>query len=265
MAKNKTSVLGWLRKGLLLYVLIMVALSAWLTRARSTDWDEPLRVAAYPVNADGSVAARDYIDALTVDDFADVAVFLRREGKRYAMTLDEPVRFVVGKQVTRAPPSPPAQRRLLGVMAWSLKLRYYAWREQRAQAIRFPDIRLFVLYHDPATNPQLAHSVGLKEGLIGVVNAYASRRDTARNNVVIAHEILHTLGATDKYDPATNLPRHPDGFGQPQQSPLWPQTKAEIMAGRIAIGPTEAVMPERLRQAVVGPLTAQEIRWVEAP
>ena len=43
------------------------------------------------------------------------------------------------------------------------------------------------------------------------------------NDMVIAHELLHTLGATDKYDPVNNAPRFPDGYGDPQQMPLYPQ------------------------------------------
>ena len=35
---------------------------------------------------------------------------------------------------------------------------------------------------------------------------------TGPNNVVIAHELLHTVGATDKYDPVTDAPRIPDGL-----------------------------------------------------
>ena len=38
---------------------------------------------------------------------------------------------------------------------------------------------------------------------------------TEENNVIVAHEILHTFGATDKYDPATTQPRYPDGYAEP--------------------------------------------------
>jgi hypothetical protein len=147
-------------------------------------------------------------------------------------------------------------------MLWSLKLRYYAWREQRAQDLPDPDIRLFIVYHDPETHEVLSHSVGLQKGLIGIVNAFASKREASRNNIVIVHELLHTLGATDKYDPATNLPLFPHGYAEPQRRPAVPQAHAEIMAGRRPLSATEAAMPDRLTQVVVGPQTAAEIRWV---
>jgi hypothetical protein len=80
--------------------------------------------------------------------------------------------------------------------------------------------------------------------------------------VVIAHELLHVFGATDKYDPATNQPLVPQGLANPQARPLYPQRKAEIMGGRIALSPTEARMPSSLRASLVGPETAREIGWM---
>ena len=46
----------------------------------------------------------------------------------------------------------------------------------------------------------MAHSTGLQKGMLGVVNAFASADQEGSNAVVIAHELLHTFGATDKYD-----------------------------------------------------------------
>jgi hypothetical protein len=83
-----------------------------------------------------------------------------------------------------------------------------------------------------------------------------------KNNVVLAHEILHTLGATDKYDLKTSSPLYPDGYADPEQEPLHPQEYAEIMGGRIAVSETEVAMPESLAYTVIGPKTAREIRWI---
>ena len=43
-----------LRILILLLILLFVALNTYFDRVYSTDWDIPLRVAAYPINADGS-------------------------------------------------------------------------------------------------------------------------------------------------------------------------------------------------------------------
>jgi hypothetical protein len=106
------------------------------------------------------------------------------------------------------------------------------------------------------------HSLGLQAGLLGVVYAYADESLNEPNNVVIAHEVLHALGATDKYDAETNQPLFPQGYGEPDAEPRYPQAWAEIMAGRIAISDDEAEMPDGLADVLVGPETATEIRWL---
>ena len=122
---------------------------------------------------------------------------------------------------------------------------------------------MYLVYHDPAQRPRLPHSAGLRDGLLGVVNVFASSAMSGANNVVIAHEFLHTLGATDKYDPANNQPRFPDGYADPEREPLHPQALAEIMAGRIPVSESAAGQPRSLNQVLIGPLTAREINWVQ--
>jgi hypothetical protein len=143
---------------------------------------------------------------------------------------------------------------------WSLRLRYWAWRAS-GHVPEPEDIRLFVLFHDPALTPAVPHSLGLSKGLIGVVYAFAAAEMNGSNNVVMAHEMLHTLGATDKYDPANDAPRFPEGFGNPHQVPLYPQAFAEVMAGRRMLSPDRWAQPDGLDQVVIGPATALEIRW----
>ena len=121
---------------------------------------------------------------------------------------------------------------------------------------------LFVVYHDAKLTPMVPHSLGLQKGLIGVAHVFAAPEQSAENLVVIAHEVMHTVGATDKYDPATNLPVFPDGYADPQLAPLLPQSLAELMAGRIAVSSTEAQMPRGLGAVLVGHRTAAEIGWV---
>jgi len=97
-------------------------------------------------------------------------------------------------------------------------------------------------------------------GLIGLINGFASKSYRGSNNVVIAHELMHTLGATDKYN-QLNLPTHPGGFAAPFQEPLFPQRQAEIMGGRIPVSATQAIIPNNLGQVVVGAFTAAELNW----
>ena len=84
----------------------------------------------------------------------------------------------------------------------------------------------------------------------------------ARNRIVIAHELMHILGASDKYDPRTGQPFAPDGLANPSKIPLYPQNQAEIMAGRIAVSASSWAQPTSLSACVIGEVTASEIGWL---
>ena len=247
------------RIGILLVILFIVAATTWSDRQRTTDWSFPLWVGVFPVNGDGTPVTAQYIAALDPGQFAAIDGFFAAEAHAYGVTLEQPVKVVLYPPVTDLPPRLPPSAGLAGTIWWSLKLRYYTWQHAGSTPA---DIRLFVLYHDAETTSAVPHSLGLQAGLLGVVYAYADDVLDEPNNVVIAHEVLHTLGATDKYDPATNQPLFPQGYGERDAEPLFPQTLAEIMAGRIAISDDQAEMPDGLSSVVVGPETATEIRWL---
>lgn len=250
-----------LRILILLLVLFMVAMGSLLDKLRSTDWDRPLLVVLYPINGDGSAAAGDAVAGLRVEDFHAIETFFAEEAAHYGLPLKEPVDIALGPVLNEQPPVPPHERSVPAVMWWSLKMRYWAWRVTDGNGPS-ADIRMFLLYYDPALQPRLPHSLGLQKGLLGVANVFASRRQREANNVVIAHEILHTVGATDKYDPRDNRPLFPAGYAEPGRSPRLPQVYAEIMAGRIPVSETRTIDAEGLDQAVIGEATAREIRWL---
>jgi hypothetical protein len=246
---------------ILLVVLLWAAVHTWFERSSSTGWQKPLWVGLFPVNADGTAAAQSYIDGLESGEFADIGDFMAREAHRYGRPLAEPVHLVLYPQVRQVPPQLDRGAGLLSTVWWSLELRWFAWRRADTHGRAPPNIRMFVLYHDPSTLQTVPDSHGMQKGLIGVVHTFAQRPMAGSNNIVIAHELLHTLGATDKYDPGTGVPLFPIGFADPERKPLYPQEQAEIMAGRRALSPREAQMPEALSAVVVGPATALEIRW----
>ena len=250
-----------LRILILLLILLFVALNTYFDRVYSTDWDIPLRVTLFPINGDGSAASERYIDGLAGTGFLSLESFFDTEAKRYGVTLERPIRFAHGAQIRELPPMLEPGTGTLGGMMWSLRTRYWAWRVPEHGSGPKPDVQLFVLYHDPEKTHSLPHSVGLQKGLFGIVNAFAARDLEGSNDTVIAHELLHTLGATDKYELANNQPIHPIGFAEPDRTPLYPQTRAELMGGRIPTSADEARMPTSLRQVLVGPFTAVEIGW----
>ena len=248
-----------IRLSILLFVLLFVVLNTWLSQARSTDWNNSLWIKIYPINADGSEASVKHISTLNTATFSQIEGFIAEETARYGVTIDRPLRVEIGQPVTEQPPVIDPDAGVLGVMIWSLKMRWWASGVTDDQDRIDPDVRVFVRYHDPNFGFLLENSIGLQKGMVGVVNAYASRRNTGSNNVIIAHEFLHTLGATDKYELASGQPSFPDGIAEPDRSPLYPQQLAEIMGGRIALAEDDAVIPKSLKYAIIGPLTAQEI------
>jgi len=251
-----------IRIGVLLFILAVVAKSAWVDRSRTAEWKTSLRVAIYPVGADSSTTSGRYVSGLRKAAFDPIEAFFTLEGKRYGVSLPDPVEVYLAPAISSPPPVAPFGGNPLSIAFWSLQLRAWAWWNDSHKGPK-PDVRLFVVYHDPAVSPRLPHSTGLQKGLIGVVNAFADSDHEGSNNVVIAHELLHTLGATDKYDPIGNQPLYPDGYANPQASPRLPQRRAEIMAGRIPISETVAEIPADMTQVVIGAQTAREISWTK--
>jgi hypothetical protein len=249
-----------LRILILLLVLLAVAVSTWRESYRSTRWREPLYVAIYPIAADDSPVTRSYVAGLDAERFRPIDRFFAREARRYRLHAAEPVRTRLRAELNARPPERAADAGILATAMWSLRLRYWAWRSS-GHVAEPEDIRLFVLFRDPAITPVVPHSLGLAKGLIGVVYAFATDDMSGPNDVVMAHEMLHTLGATDKYNPADDQPLFPQGYGDPHQVPLYPQLFAELMAGRRMLSPVRWTQPDGLDQVVIGPATALEIRW----
>ncbi len=251
------------RISILLFVLFFVGVSTWLTQARSTDWNNSLWVKIYPINGDGSQTSAQYIETLRLRDFSGIETFLEREIAKYGGAVPRPVRIELGEPVTEQPPEIGASPNVIDIMLWSLRMRWWSGQVTDEQDRIDPDVRMFVRYHTPDSTVRLDNSVGLRKGMVGIVNGYASRRFRGTNNVIIAHEFLHTLGATDKYRSEDGQPIGPDGLAEPHRDPLYPQRYAEIMGGRVALSEHDSTIPNSLDHVVIGPLTASEIRLVD--
>ncbi len=250
-----------LRISILLLILATVAQQTFLETA-DLDWKDNFYVAVYPLNADGSDEVADYIKTLARDDFELMAEYFAKEGVRYNLGMRRPVEVQLGEVVTEIPPAPPSDGSILSAMLWSLKFRLFAFNNSPKVNVK-PDIRLYLLYHNPITSPALTHSTALNKGRIGRVNLFGEKSYTKQNLVILAHELLHTLTATDKYDLETTLPIYPDGFAEPEKSPRYPQDFAELMGGRVPISENKADIPKSLAQTLIGEKTAREIGWVK--
>ncbi len=253
----------FIRITVLLLLLVVVAGVTWIDKARTTSWKETLWVGIFPMNADGSAVSDRYVRSLTVEDFASIEKFFADEAGRYGVSLSRPIHIELYPGPAELPPMLPPRANALTTILWSLKMRWYAHHAADVPGRAPSHIRVFVLYHDPAVSENVPHSLGLQKGLVGVVHAFADRRMRGQNNIVIAHETMHTVGATDKYDLQTGDPLFPEGYANPDRAPRLPQEKAEIMAGERPVSEKEHEMPEDLPGEAVGHETAVEIGWLK--
>ncbi len=247
-----------------LILLAILAVAAFYVKDQklvTQGWYKTLDIVVYPINPSNSPITQSYIDSLSSKSFSGIDKFIKRESNKYDIVTSVPTQTRLGQTLSIQPPEPPQpDSNVLNIILWSLKLRLWIWQNAPDEANDKYLVRMFVVYHDPAQMPQLKHSVGLQKGLVGIVNAYAAKSQSKQNNMVIAHEFLHTVGASDKYDKFGNLV-FPDGFGDASQAPLYPQRKTEIMAGRRALNESSPEMPNSFRRIIIGEKTAREIGW----
>jgi hypothetical protein len=243
----------------LLLILVFVVVHEARVKDRVASWDQTLQVRIFAINGDGSRVTEKYIGTLKMANFIPVEQFVNKQAKRYSIPI-EAISVSYGGELESGPPQPPRQPSALANILWSLHFRAWALYQSYHNDKEALDINLFISYYDTSTTQSLSHSVGLQRGLIGLINGFASKNYKGSNNLVIAHELMHTMGASDKYD-QSNLPIHPGGFADPYQQPLYPQYLAEVMGGRIPVSATRARIPQNLGQVVVGASTAAEIGW----
>ena len=222
-------------------------------------WERPILVAVYPIAADDHPASLKSAENVVAADFDAINRFMERESQPYGFSVTPAFRFQVAQASTEPPPSVPEQFAPLKVAWWSLKMRWWAWMQDWNDDLVSPDIQMFVLYHAASAETEIGISVGMRKGRYGIVKAYAGRAMKASSRVVFLHEMLHVLGATDKYVLTTGEPIFPHGYAEPDKRPLFPQKRAEIMGGRIPITSFSSVMPSSLSECKIGRQTAEEI------
>ena len=243
---------------ILLIALATVGLGAWRSNSRLTAWEHTIHVAIYPIAADDSPATASYVSSLNQDSFEEIAQWMQAQTDKSGLSVLQPVAISVAPPIAERPPIAPRQPSALDAILWSLKFRWWASQHDQISGPK-PNIRLFVLFHDPERNGVVPHSTGLSKGQIGIIHAFASRQQRRQNSVVIAHEMLHTFGATDKYDLATLQPIYPQGYAEPERNPRLPQLMAEIMGGRTPTDANSSEIPDGLADTLIGPDTAREI------
>lgn len=247
---------------LLLIVLTVTALVSLHQSVFSRNWNQPLAVTVFPINADGHLHTAQYINNLDTELFSQIDRWGVREAQKHNLTLSRPFEVKLGQQIHNLPPPFPDNANAVDVVFWGLRFRWWAYRNTPDDGDGLTRVRMFAMYHEGDSDKPLAHSLGMQKGLMGLVHLFADNAQNKQNNIVIAHEMLHTVGAIDKYDSFGN-PAYPYGYSYPNRIPVHPQRSAEIMAGRIAISNYSSYMAESLQSVVINKYTAQEINWLE--
>lgn len=240
-------------------VLLWGGKDVWQRRLRK-QWRGPMRVALVLVE-------RAPVPAATLSGLQDRAFELERrlghEFARYGGTF-APFSIVVKGPVTTGTDPPLAgEQNLQGLVRHSFAL----WRwtrdlDTRANVEwRAYEARIYLVL-TPAERERPAFVEGESEdgGRIGVARADIDEDMIDFALFVSTHELMHTLGASDKYD-ALGRASFPAGYAEPQKSPLFPQRGAEVMARNLPLAPGSERPPETLDELWVGEATAREIGW----
>jgi hypothetical protein len=243
----------------LLSILFVLVVGTWMTEKRLASWDRPAWVVVYPIAVDDAALTLDYAQSVDESTFAAVNEFMARETIPYGIMVTPAFYIQVAQVSTELPPEIPDQYSPVTIAWWSLKMRWWAWKMGFNDDLAGTDIQMFILYHGVTDRAEADISVGIRKGRYGVVNAYAEKSMNARNMIIFTHELMHVFGASDKYIRATGEPEYPFGFADPDQRPLFPQKRAEIMGVRIPLGPLVSKMPRSLKQCKIGRRTAEEI------
>ena len=114
------------------------------------------------------------------------------------------------------------------------------------------DTRIYVSVQRPASELRsFVEGQSQEGGRVGVVAVELDESMVDLTLLFTTHELLHTLGATDRYD-ATGRTVVPDGLAEPDRVPRYPQRFAEVMARNRPVSPTSEEIPSSLDELAVG-------------
>lgn len=239
--------------------VVLYAVRDYRSRRARTDWDHTLEIAVVLVD-DGTV------DRVAVEMLKNrtqaLADRLTRESHRYAPDIPPPFHFTIKGPVlgAKAPP-PPINPGFFANMQHTWDLSRYTSAIDTL-ATMDPDVydsRIYVSLRN-GNRGNSVEGASQPNGRVGTVDVELDRSMIDTTLFVIAHELFHTLGATDKYDEKGHC-RIPEGLAEPDRMPLYPQAFAELMARNRAVGLGEETIPTSIDELAVGLKTAQEIRW----
>jgi hypothetical protein len=95
-----------------------------------------------PVGTDSSTTSGRYVSGLRKAAFDPIEAFFALEGKRYGVSLPDPVEVYLAPAISSPPPVAPFGGNPLSIAFWSLQLRAWAWWNDSHKGPK-PDVRSF--------------------------------------------------------------------------------------------------------------------------
>lgn len=254
MSKGKS-----IRVLLLLLILAPLTFVAFAERDPRPGWDRPMVVGIYPYSADEDPAVLEWIERLSPADFRPIEAWLAGQAAAYQLEVDIPFELLLGRPLQNAPPPPPRQDKTWERLRWAAALRWWAWRfDDQGLGI---DIIVVARFHGESTPYRQLQSIGMHSPRLALVKQIASELEQPRNKLILAHELLHTVGASDHYQPGSGRPRHPQGYVEPNREPRYPQPAGEVMSMAWPFAADIHIDLHELENARIGATTAREIGW----
>lgn len=187
------------------------------------------------------------------------------ERRRYGGQGDRYIEFdvIAPQQLDEPPPTlmDDSASMLMNMFAAWKYMRFFNQLAQQQISNESYGVRAFIIYVG-GEGDIASHSSGSEKGRLAIAHINQQERNPAYALTTIAHELGHTLGASDHYSFQTFSAEHPFGFVEPFIDPLYPQRFAEVMAVDIPISRTQETEVTDLSQLRVGFRTAAEMQWI---
>jgi hypothetical protein len=254
-----------IRIAVLLAILALVLAYAWRDvrgRKLRTEWTAPVNVAIVLLRTDrlepGTLE-------LVTSALPALEARLAEELARYRGGSMKPFRFTAFGPIDLETRPPKPGEGLLDTLSYSYELFFFLRRIDKSVALdrgEF-DSTIYLVTRRPRGDRAFIEGTSEQGGRVGIVEVDLDHGMAPFALFVATHEILHTLGATDKYD-TSGRALVPDGLGEPERVPRYPQRFAEVMARNLVLAPGKERPPKTLDELRIGPVTAREIGWTGA-
>jgi len=257
---EKSSTFRTIRIAVLLTVLIFVIGLAYSHHRRVEErrsWQRTLHVGVWLAQAQDGVDPNTILELR--DSVVDLELALNREFERYGGSI-QPFRFHAFGPVLAPTPPTLDDDSFQARVQFTWELRTYTKAVRLGVAQVPTDIDIYVSLRPPSGKQRHFEGIAALNSTIGLVEVELEADMIPVVLMTVAHELFHTLGATDKYD-SNGETRIPDGLGDPDQEPLFPQAGMDVMGRDVVLGPGQPRLLRNLSELRVNRFTAAEIGW----